>query len=148
MLRADMVSFFSFRLGRHEQSRRRKRSWRRGHRSASPHPVRFGRIAGLHRRSFGPEPCPPAHPANLAEGVDLGGAAVVFNGVWSAVPEVRDDLLRCARFKHVIIADQGTPDVRYLKAKASTPIHVLTLSASTLVRSEERRGGKEGRYRW
>ena len=56
-----------------------------------------------------------------------------FNGVWSAVPEVRDDLLRCARFKHVIIAEQGMPDVRHLKAKVSTPIHVLTLSASKLV---------------
>jgi hypothetical protein len=56
-----------------------------------------------------------------------------FNGVWSAVPEVRDDLLRCAMFKHVIIAEQGMPDVRYLKAKVFTPIHVLTLSASKLV---------------
>jgi hypothetical protein len=56
-----------------------------------------------------------------------------FNGVWSAVPEVRDDLLRCARFKHVIIAEQASPDVRHLKAKVSTPIHVLMLSASKLV---------------
>jgi len=59
-----------------------------------------------------------------------GAPRLFLNGVWSAVPEVRDDLLRCARFKHVIIAEQGMPDVRHLKAKVSTPIHVLTLSTA------------------
>jgi hypothetical protein len=44
------------------------------------------------------------------------------------VPEVRDDLLRCAGFKHVVIAEEGALDVGGLKTRVSTPIHVLTLS--------------------
>ena len=34
-----------------------------------------------------------------------------FNRVWSSVPEVREDLLRCAGFKHVVIAEEGPSDV-------------------------------------
>jgi hypothetical protein len=51
-----------------------------------------------------------------------------FNRVWSSVPEVRDDLLRCAGLKHVVIAEERALDVGDLKTMVSTPIHVLTLS--------------------
>jgi len=98
-------------------------------------PIRFVSVESL---VYNDEALVPNHARQLIERIwprVLTSAApkLFFNGVWSAVPEVRDDLLRCARFKHVIIAEQGTPDVRYLKAKVSTPIHVLTLSASKLV---------------
>ena len=56
-----------------------------------------------------------------------------FNRVWSSVPEVRDDLLRCAGFKHVVIAEEGALDVGDLKTRVSTPIHVLTLSTAKSV---------------
>jgi hypothetical protein len=56
-----------------------------------------------------------------------------FDRVWSSVPEVREDLLRCGGFKHVVIAEEGALDVRGLKTRVSTPIHVLTLSASKSV---------------
>jgi hypothetical protein len=56
-----------------------------------------------------------------------------FNRVWSSVPEVRDDLLRCAGFKHVVIAEEGALDVGDLKTRVSTPIHVLTLSTAQSV---------------
>jgi hypothetical protein len=57
-----------------------------------------------------------------------GAPRLFFNRVWSTVPEVRDDLLRCAGFKHVVIAEEGALDVGGLKTRVSTPIHVLTLS--------------------
>jgi hypothetical protein len=34
-----------------------------------------------------------------------GAPRLFFNRVWSSVPEVREDLLRCAGFKHVVIAE-------------------------------------------
>jgi len=53
-----------------------------------------------------------------------------FNGVWSSVPDVRDGLIRCAKFKHIFIADEPAPDLRYLRRRVATPIHELTLSPS------------------
>ena len=40
-----------------------------------------------------------------------GAPRLFFNRVWSSVPEVREDLLRCAGFKHVVIAEEGPSDV-------------------------------------
>jgi hypothetical protein len=62
-----------------------------------------------------------------------GAPRLFFNRVWSTVPNVRDDLLRCAGFKHVVIAEEGALDVGDLKTRVSTRIHVLTLSASKSV---------------
>jgi hypothetical protein len=62
-----------------------------------------------------------------------GAPRLFFNRVWSSVPEVRDDLLRCARFKHIVIAEEATLDVDDLKTRVSTPIHVLTLSTAKSV---------------
>jgi len=62
----------------------------------------------------------------MAQGSDFGGVAFVFNRVWSSC-RVRDDLLRCAGFKHVVIAEEVASDVGDLKTRVSTPIHVLTL---------------------
>jgi hypothetical protein len=56
-----------------------------------------------------------------------------FNRLWSFVPEVRDDLLRCAGFKHVVIAEEGALDTGDLKTRVSTPVHVLTLSTTKSV---------------
>jgi hypothetical protein len=62
-----------------------------------------------------------------------GAPRLFFNRVWSSVPEVRDDLLRCAGFKHVVIAEEGALDMGDLKTRVSTPIHVLTLSTAQTV---------------
>jgi hypothetical protein len=62
-----------------------------------------------------------------------GAPRLFFNRVWSSVPEVREDLLRCAGFKHVVIAEEGPSDVGDLKTRVSTPIHVLTLSTAQSV---------------
>ena len=51
----------------------------------------------------------------------------------ASVPDVHDDLLRCAGFKHVVIAEEGALDVGGLKSRVSTPIHVLTLSTAKSV---------------
>ena len=40
-----------------------------------------------------------------------GAPRLFFNRVWSSVPEVREDLLRCAGFKHIVIAEEGSSDV-------------------------------------
>ena len=62
-----------------------------------------------------------------------GAPRLFFNRVWSSVPEVREDLLRCAGFKHVVIAEEWALDVGDLKTRVSTPIHVLTLSTAKSV---------------
>jgi hypothetical protein len=62
-----------------------------------------------------------------------GVPRLFFNRVWSSVPEVREDLLRCAGFKHVVIAEEGALDVGDLTTRVSTPIHVLTLSTAKSV---------------
>jgi hypothetical protein len=49
------------------------------------------------------------------------------------VPEVREDLLRCAGCKHVVIAEEGALDMADLKTRVSTPMHVLTLSTAQSV---------------
>ena len=58
------------------------------------------------------------------------GRFVICNGVWSAVPEVRQDMLRCTRKNHVLLAEAGLPDLAHVRSLVSTPIHVLTLSRS------------------
>jgi hypothetical protein len=62
-----------------------------------------------------------------------GAPRLFFNRVWSTVPDVRDDLLRCAGFKHVVIAEEEALDVGDLTTRVSTPIHVLTLSSAESV---------------
>jgi hypothetical protein len=62
-----------------------------------------------------------------------GAPRLFFNRVWSSVPEVREDLLRCAGIKHVVIAEEGALDMGDLKTRVSTPIHVLTLSTAKSV---------------
>jgi hypothetical protein len=62
-----------------------------------------------------------------------GAPRLFFNRVWSCVPEVREDLLRCAGIKHVVIAEEGASDMGDLKTRVSTPIHVLTLSTAKSV---------------
>ena len=62
-----------------------------------------------------------------------GAPRMFFNRVWSSVPEVREDLLRCAGFKHVVIAEEGALDVGDLKTGVSKTIHVLTLSTAKSV---------------
>ena len=53
---------------------------------------------------------------------------LLFNRVWSLVPEVREDLVRCARRKNVVIAEEGVPKLAGLRSKISTPTHLLTVS--------------------
>jgi hypothetical protein len=51
-----------------------------------------------------------------------GAPRLFFNRVWSSMPEVRDDLLRCAGFKHVVIAEEGASNVGDLTTRVSFPI--------------------------
>jgi hypothetical protein len=53
---------------------------------------------------------------------------LLFNGVWSSVPELRDEMLDWAQQRHVVVADSETPDPRQLAPKGIGPVHVLTLS--------------------
>jgi hypothetical protein len=59
-----------------------------------------------------------------------GAPRLFFNRVWSSVPEVREDILRCAGIRHVVIAEEWALDMGDLKTRVSTPIHVLTLSTA------------------
>jgi hypothetical protein len=53
---------------------------------------------------------------------------LIFHGLWSAVPELRADIARCTRHKHVILAEGGTPDLTDFENQVPTPVHVLTVS--------------------
>lgn len=58
------------------------------------------------------------------------GRLVILNGVWTALPEIRSEILRCANHNHVILADAGVPSLNYLRSEIGTPINVVTLSQS------------------
>jgi hypothetical protein len=53
---------------------------------------------------------------------------LLFNCVWSAFPDLQNELLRCARNRHVLLAEKTVPDMIEMKRKLSTPINVLTLT--------------------
>jgi hypothetical protein len=53
---------------------------------------------------------------------------LLFHGLWSAVPELRRDIIRCARHRHVILAERGLSDLTDLENPVPTPLHVLTVS--------------------
>jgi len=53
---------------------------------------------------------------------------LLFNRVWSQVPDVRRDLLRRADLKHVILAEDVVPSLAVLRKYITTPIQVLTVS--------------------
>jgi hypothetical protein len=66
---------------------------------------------------------------------------LILHGIWSAVSEVRDAILRCTRKRHVVLAEAGPLDPTELKDKISSPLHVLTLS-------DTKRGPGAIRIRW
>ena len=53
-----------------------------------------------------------------------------FNSVWSAVPSIQKDLLRCAAHKHVVLAEAMVPDLREITSLASVRVTLLTLSSA------------------
>lgn len=54
---------------------------------------------------------------------------LLFNRVWSSVPEVRNDVLRLSQYKHIILADEEMPSAADLK-KTRESVHLLTVSGS------------------
>lgn len=55
-------------------------------------------------------------------------AQVVFNGVWSGVPEVREDIHRLARHKHVVIADPADNELNGLSESLALPVSLVRVS--------------------
>ena len=55
---------------------------------------------------------------------------LLFNRVWSQVPAVRADLLRSARLKHVVLADEVAPDLQTIKGGATPLLHVVVSACS------------------
>lgn len=55
---------------------------------------------------------------------------MLFDQVWSTVPEVRHMLLRCCQRNHVIVCEAGAPDVRSLKRGVAARITLLRLEQS------------------
>ena len=53
---------------------------------------------------------------------------LIFHGLWSAVPELRADIARCTRHKHVILAERASPDLTDFERRIPTPVHVLSVS--------------------
>jgi len=54
----------------------------------------------------------------------------LFNNVWSRVPHTRNDILRLATAKHVILADSMPPALAHLKSKVLGPVTLAHLSES------------------
>jgi hypothetical protein len=52
---------------------------------------------------------------------------LIFNGLWSRVPEIRGDLLRCARHKHVVLAEAQMPNLADMEDRVCPPRHGLSL---------------------
>jgi hypothetical protein len=52
----------------------------------------------------------------------------LFHGLWSAAPELRKDIIRCARHKHVVLAEGALSDLTDLENQVPTSVHVLTVS--------------------
>lgn len=55
---------------------------------------------------------------------------LLFHGLWSALPELRRDIIRCARHRHVILAETTLSDLAGLENPVPAPLHVLTVSVS------------------
>lgn len=56
------------------------------------------------------------------------GTSLLCNGVWSLVPETRDDLRRSTSLRHVILAEGWTSDLAHFAESASGPLNILTVS--------------------
>jgi hypothetical protein len=56
---------------------------------------------------------------------------MLFNDVWSLLPELREEILNWAMQRHVVVADESPPERRQLPRKSMGPVHVLTLSHSS-----------------
>jgi len=52
----------------------------------------------------------------------------LFHGLWSVAPELRKDIIRCARHKHVVLAERTMSDLAGLENPVPAPLHVLTVS--------------------
>jgi hypothetical protein len=55
---------------------------------------------------------------------------VILNGIWGAVPELREAIIRCSARNHVLLAEAGLPDIAYLKSSVASPFHVVTVFAA------------------
>lgn len=53
---------------------------------------------------------------------------LLFNGVWSLVPELHDEILSLSKKRHVIIADAIPPSRSQVARKKIKPVNVLMLS--------------------
>ena len=53
---------------------------------------------------------------------------LLFNDVWSMVPSVREDILRCAVNKHVIIANEAAPDWEKAGDAIGAAVHMVSIS--------------------
>ena len=55
---------------------------------------------------------------------------VLLNRVWSAVPELRNKIVACARNRHVILADQSEAVAPMLRISNRVPTNVVTITAA------------------
>jgi hypothetical protein len=58
------------------------------------------------------------------------GKLVVCNGIWSRVPDLRKEILRCSRHNHVLLAESGTPVIDDVRTVITGPLHVVAVSAA------------------
>ncbi|HYG33706.1 MAG TPA: hypothetical protein VEC99_02915 [Clostridia bacterium] len=58
-------------------------------------------------------------------------ALLLGNRLWSLVPEIRNDLLRIANQKHVVLAEESTVELEAIGRNLPLPTHIVTLLATT-----------------
>lgn len=60
--------------------------------------------------------------------IPRAASLVLLNGVWSAAPAIREQILACARSRNVVLADEVLPDPIQLQKRGIQPLQLLTLS--------------------
>jgi hypothetical protein len=57
---------------------------------------------------------------------------LLFNDIWSLVPDLREEMLDWAKERHVIIADANPPERGQVARTKIQPVHVLTVSQARI----------------
>lgn len=55
---------------------------------------------------------------------------ILLHGIWSAAPGIREQILQCAKARHVVLADTSLPDLDQVAEKGIQPLQVFTLAQS------------------
>jgi hypothetical protein len=56
---------------------------------------------------------------------------LIFNGIWGCLSAWHQDILRATQRRHVVLAEQRSPNLAEVKSAVQTPITAIALSTSS-----------------